>query len=190
MARYEWITLDVYDPSSAQDQWDLSTVFDDDSLDQYMDLIMKSPFPFVIRKQVEEKESGRCNRYAIPIGFLFLVCVDEMSDILFMNYGIIKNEREKGFMDWSLHIFNHKLIGNTETYYQWKKDYEKLINDYVVINKVPISDNKLNSMALKNGNYVMSDDDYNYYEEGLAISLDADRVNYDIEKIKKLVKDK
>jgi len=190
MTKYEWITLDIYDPSSSQDIWDLSTVFDDSSLDQYMDLFMRSPFPFVIRKQLEEKGAGKSIRYAVPIGFLFLVLEDEKSDILFMTYGIIKEEREKGFMSWTLHIFNHKLIGNTETCYEWKRKYEKLINHYRVINRVLVNDVNLNRIAIKNGNFIMSDGDYNYYEETLAISLDDARIDDDIKKIKKLINEK
>ena len=66
MQRYEWITLNIYDPNSEQDTWDMSDVIGNS------DLLFKSYFPFLIRKQVEEK-GEYYKRYSIPIGYLFLV---------------------------------------------------------------------------------------------------------------------
>lgn len=170
MQRYEWITLNIYDPNSEQDTWDMSDVIGNS------DLLFKSYFPFLIRKQVEEK-GEYYKRYSIPIGYLFLVNENTDSNVLFLDYYIVPKERNKGFMNWSINILNQKLIGNTEEWADWKKEYETIMKSFIIINRVDIADEKLNRMALKNGNFIMADDVYNYYDVSLSLSLSDEDIN-------------
>lgn len=181
MERYEWITLNLYDPNSQQDLWDMIEIFSDCSLSHYSDLLLRSYFPFIIRKQVEEK-GHEYKRYAEAIGYMFLFFENQDSDVLYLNYGLKRCERGKGFMSLSMHILNHKLIGNTDEWADWKREYEKIMNGFLIVNKVPIKDEFLNTLAIKYGNLVMSDDCYNYYEMSFAFSL-SDEIHDEYKKI-------
>lgn len=187
MRTYEWITLDIYDPNSDQDMWDLLAVFDDIELEDYSDLLIKSHFPFIIRKQVEKKGDDVSTRYAEAIGFLFLVYDESMPDVLIMKYGIVKEERNKHFMSWTLHIFNHKLIGNTETAYEWKREYEKAMKGSLILHQVPINDPKLNRLAFANGRFLINDENYYYFVEGFGETFSDEEITNNIEKIQYLL---
>ena len=51
------------------------------------------------------------------------------------------------------------------------------MKSFIIINRVDITDEKLNRMALKNGNFIMADDVYNYYDVSLSFSLSDEDIN-------------
>ena len=135
MEYYEWITLDIYDPESDQDYMDINYALIEDSCDRYSDL-SKVYFPFIIRKQIEEKGSFY-KRYAVPIGFLFLNSKEVYEDILFLECGLLLSEQNKKYMKKSIDIFIKKLRGETETEYEWKREYESLMKGFNIVASVP-----------------------------------------------------
>lgn len=145
MEYYEWITLDIYDPESDQDYMDINYALIEDACDRYSDL-SKVYFPFIIRKQIEEK-GNIYKRYAVPIGFLFLKANGIYDDILLVECGLILSEQEKKYMKQGLDIFNKKLNGETMTEYQWKREYESLMNNFNIVASVPINYSKLNHLC-------------------------------------------
>lgn len=187
MERYEWITLDLYDPKNADDCWKMSCIFDDDDLSVSDELLSNSIFAFLIQKQIEEKVPVY-QRYEVPIGYLFLVCENKQYNVLFMNYGIIKEEWNKGFMKRSLGLLKDKLVGNAQTSELWKREYEEFLKSFIIVNGVPMNDERLNHLAVQNGNFIMNYSQQSYYEISPYQFLNQERIQYVQKAIQKIRK--
>ena len=171
MAKYEWITVELYDPTSLKDYDKLNMLFFYNSdFSSHIDYSMNSPFVFLIYKYEEIKDSFY-SKEKIPIGYIFLHQENLDNPVCDVYFGIDHKYRRKGYLNWALDILNYKIEGFSLEEEEWKKEYEKFMTDYTYIVHIP---NRSFLKSCMERNSVESTDPFSY------------RLGLPCEKIKKL----
>ncbi len=167
MEHYEWITMDIWDYNSDDDMLSMNEALQNDYKDEYSDMLDDSYFPYIVRRQIEEK-GNNYKRYSKPIGVLFLVIIDKVNNILLVETNFIDGENTLLNINECLNILRKKLNGETNTEYLWKKEYEGLMKNFTIISK---SDSSINNSLYGDyiGNYLNNNYYILSYEQGMTL---------------------
>lgn len=181
MDPYVWISVDLFDPNSLSDREELDLLFFyNDDFFPFVDCNMKSPFVFLIHKYIEYQGEHYCKKRE-ACGFLILYSDHflEGDPNLDLCIGIRKSDRQCGFMNWALDIFNYKMIGCTQEKDPFKCEYESNLSHFQVFANIPC-DSFLNHSFSNNGDKVLEKDGYFRYRMGLC-----DEKKSAVQKVKK-----
>lgn len=135
------INLSLFDKESKQDLWDLSELFCDSSLSDFIEDNMYAKYIYFIKENQN------------IIGFVYLMKYKN-ADIYNLEYGLKESKLNYDYIYTVLTLIRDKIKG-------LKNSNE--IKDITIVSTV-IKNDKYNSIASKFGKLIYSDKLFNYYE--------------------------
>lgn len=155
------INLTLLDKDSEQDLWDLSTLFCDSSLSEFIEDNMYAKYIYFIK---ENKEI---------IGFVYLMKYKN-ADMYNLEYGLKKSKLNYDYVYTVLTLIRDKIKGI--------KNSDEIKN--ITILSTTIKNTKYNDIASKFGKMIYSNDIFNYYE----VNPNCENLEEDNNKILKFLK--
>lgn len=157
------INLSLFDKNSVQDFWDLSELFDDNSLSEFLEDNIYAKYIYFI------KENNQI------IGFVYLMRY-KYADIYNLEYGLIQSKLNLDYVYTVLTLIRDKIKG---------LDYSTEIKEKTIISGI-LKNSKYNNIANKFGRLIYSDNFYNYYE----VNPNCEHLQNENQKVLKFLKAK